>query len=124
MAARLIEADWTKFVGILNMRWHQPIARLILGAEFADAAPLLLIMIPGSFITASVSVLTVLPTGVGRVGPSLAGSAAGFLASAAAWLVPRYGAAGAAWGNTMYFIVFVIVLIPFIISILRQSHRI
>ncbi len=104
---------------------HQPITRLILGAEFSGAAPLVLIMLVGSFTSSSVSVLTILPAAVGRVWPSLAGGAAGLMASAAVivWLAPRYGAAGAAWANTTYFIAFVVVLMPFVISILRQSRR-
>ncbi len=39
--------------------------------------------------------------------------------AAAAWLAPRYGAVGAAWANTACFIAFVVVLMPFVISILR-----
>lgn len=105
--------------------FHQPITRLILGAEFSGAAPLVLIMLVGSFVSSSVSVLTILPAAAGRVWPSLAGSAAGLVASVAviAWLVPRYGAGGAAWANTAYFIVFVLVLMPYAISILRHSRR-
>ncbi len=38
--------------------FHQLVTRLILGAEFSGAAPLLLIMIPGSFVATSVSVLS------------------------------------------------------------------
>ncbi len=105
--------------------FHQPVTRLVLGAEFSDAAPLVLIMLAGSFASSSVSALTILPAAVGRVGPSLAGEGAGLVASLAVivWLVPRYGAEGAAWANTTYFGVFVIVLAPFVISILWQSRR-
>ncbi len=105
--------------------FHQPITRLILGPEFGNAAPLVLIMLIGSFAASSVSVLTILPAAAGRIGPSLAGTAAGLVASVAiiVWLAPRYGAAGAAWANTAYFIAFVVVLIPFVIAILRQRGQ-
>ncbi len=105
--------------------FHQPITRLILGAEFAGTAPSLLVMIPGAFVSTSVSVLTVLPAAVGRIRPSLAAAAAGLVASVAVivGLAPLYGAEGAAWAYTTYFIVFVLVLMPFVISTLRQSRR-
>ena len=105
--------------------FHQPITRFILGAEFSEAAPLVLIMLVGSFVSSSVSLLTILPAAVGRVWPSVAGAVGGLAASFAiiVWLAPQYGAAGAAWANTAYFIVFVAVLLPCIISILRPSHR-
>ncbi len=105
--------------------FHQPITRFILGAEFSGAAPLVLIMLVGSFVSSSVSLLTILPAAMGRVWPSVAGAAGGLAASFAiiVWLAPRYGAEGAAWANTAYFIVFVAVLLPCIILILRQSHR-
>ncbi len=105
--------------------FHQPITRLILGAEFSGAAPLVLIMLVGSFVSSSVSALTILPAAAGRVWPSVAGAGGGLAASFAiiVWLAPRYGAEGVAWANTAYFIVFVVVLMPFAISILRHTYR-
>ena len=105
--------------------FHESIIRLILGPGFSGASQLLLIMIPGSFIFAGMSVLNILPAATGRVSPSLSGATAGFLVSAAMilWLVPPYGAKGAAWANTAYFIVFAVVIIPFVVSILRRSYQ-
>lgn len=102
-----------------------PITQLIVGTEFSGATPLLLIMIPGSFVATSSSVLSVLPVATGRFWPLLASTTAGIVASVVAivWLVPLYGAAGAAWANTTYFLVEVIVLTPFIVSILRRSYQ-
>ena len=39
------------------------------------------------------------------------------------WLVPLRGAEGAAWANTTYYGVIALILIPFIISTLRQSRH-
>ena len=112
-------------LGLLTVL-REPITRLILGAEFSDTAPLLLIMIPGSFVAASNSVLSVLPVATGRVWPSLLATTASFAALVAAivWLVPLYGAKGAAWANTIYFMVGFLVFVPFTISIIRRSYRI
>ncbi len=106
--------------------FHQPITRVILGAEFSGAAPLALIMVIGSFVSSCVSTLTILPAAAGRVWPSLAGSGIGLVSSLAiiVWLAPSHGAVGAAWANTAYFIAFVAVVTPSAISILRQSRYI
>ena len=105
--------------------FHQPITRLILGAEFSDAAPLLLIMILGAFAANSISALTVLPAAVGRVLPPLSAEIGGLVVFIAliVWLVPLRGAEGAAWANTVYYSVITLIFVPFIISTLRQSRR-
>ena len=105
--------------------FHQPIAWLFLGEEFSGAAPLLLVMIFGAFAVNSISALAVLPTAVGRVWPSLAGEMGGLAVFVAVlvWLVPLRGAEGAAWANTTYYGVIALILVPSIISTLRQSRR-
>ncbi len=110
--------------GILAI-FHQPITRLFLGDEFAGVAPLLLILIPGGFFLSSIAGLAALPAAVGRAWPRLAGETAGLLAFAVIllWLTPTQGATGAAWGNTAYYATIGLVLIPFAITILRQSRR-
>ena len=102
---------------------HEPVMRIILGSEFSGASQLLMIMIIGSSIAAGISALSVLPAAIGRARPSLVAAISGVLLSFAAilWLVPQYGATGAAWANTTYFIVFVVVLAPWVFSILRRS---
>ena len=104
--------------------FHQPIAWFLLGEEFSGAAPLLLIMIFGAFTVNSISTLTVLPAAVGRAWPALAAEMGGLAVFVAAivWLVPLLGAQGAAWANTTYYSVMALILVPFIISILRQSR--
>ncbi len=110
--------------GLLAM-FHGIVIRFILGPDFSSAGPLLLIMILGSFFATSISVLTALPAATGRIWPSLIALTGAFVVSTAAllWLVPLYGAEGAAWANTTYFMVFVVGILPFIVSILRQSYR-
>ena len=103
---------------------HKPIISLVLGDEFAEASSPLLIMIPGAFV-ASTAVYSILPVATGRTSPILVSALAGLLASIAVlvWLVPQYGAEGAAWARTTYSLVSAVVLVPFIVSILRQSYR-
>ena len=104
---------------------HKPIIGLVLGDGFAEASSPLLIMIPGAFV-ASTAVYSILPVATGRTSPMLVSMIAGLVASVGVlvWLVPQYGAEGAAWARTTYSLVSAVVLLPFIVSILRQSYRI
>ena len=110
--------------GILAI-FHRPLTALALGHEFADAAPLLLIMCLGSFIVTGISALTALPAAAGRIRPTLTAEAAGLAAFAAAmlWLAPQHGATGAAWAHLAYAIAFILVLIPAAAAILKQCQR-
>ena len=105
--------------------FHQPIAWFFLGDEFSGGAPLLLIMIFGAFAVNSISALTVLPAAVGRAWPMLAAEIGGFATFVAGivWLVPLYGAEGAAWANTTYYSAIALILVPFIVATLRRSRR-
>ncbi len=71
------------------------------------------------------SALAVLPAAVGRVWPLLAGQMGAFAVFVAVlvWLIPLHGAEGAAWANTTYYGVIALILLPFAISILRESRR-
>ena len=104
---------------------HKPIIGLVLGDGFAEASSPLLIMIPGAFV-ASTAVYSILPVATGRNSPMLVSMIAGLVAFVAVmvWLVPQYGAEGAAWARTTYSLVATLALTPFVVSILRQSHRI
>ena len=105
--------------------FREPMIQLILGGDFSGAAPLLLILIPFAFVASSAAVLNVLPVATGRAWQTTGALAAGLAASAAAmvWLAPLYGAEGAAWARTTYTIVSTLILLPFAISVLRQSYR-
>ncbi len=124
MSSLVSFASAAALFGLLAV-FHRPIARLLLGEEFAGVSQLLLIMISGAFAANSISALAALPAAAGWVWPSVAGEMAGLTASIAVivWLAPVRGAEGAAWANAAYFIVFAVVSIPFAISILRQSRR-
>ena len=102
---------------------RQPVIRFILGAEFAGAAPLLLIMLPGAFTAAGFAALTTLPAAAGRIRPSLLATLAGLAAviGVILALAPRYGAVGAAGANTAYWLAFTAALTPSVIAMLRAS---
>ncbi len=104
---------------------HQPVIRFVLGPEFSAAAPLLLIMLLGAFLSAALSAVTVLPAAAGRIRPSLTATLVGLAVKAAALiaLAPRYGAIGAAWASAAYFIAFTAILTPWALATLRQSNN-
>lgn len=104
----------------------EPVILLLFGDEFPGAVRPLLIMLPGVFAVASISVLAALPAAMGHIRPSLIAGMTGCLAFLVAilWLVPMYGVEGAAWAKTIHNLFVVVVLIAFLIPILRQSFRI
>ena len=104
---------------------HKPIIRLVLGDDFAEASSPLLILIPGAFV-AGTAAYGVLPVATGRNWPILVSALGALTASTLTlvWLVPQYGAEGAAWARTIYSLVWALTLTPFVISILRQSYGI
>ncbi len=108
--------------GLLTL-FRQPIINIVSGEDFSEASSLVLIMIPG-IAMASVAVFTTLPTAMGRIFPSFLSTAAGLVAFVASimWLTPRHGAAGGAWARTIYFLVATAAILPFVVSILRQTH--
>ena len=104
---------------------REPVVRVLLGAEFAGAAPVMLILIPGALLDAT-AVYERLPIAIGRLGPIMVSMAVGLAVCVflAVLLMPLYGAEGAAWSRTAYSVVYVGVLAPFVISILRRSRRV
>ena len=108
--------------GLLAL-FREPIIRLFLGDEFAGAAPLLLILILGTFPSALAFIS--LPAALGRVGPLILSATvrlAVFLVTML-WMVPEYGAEGMAWARTISGLVGFLIIASFAISILRQSFR-
>ncbi len=106
--------------------FRDPVIRLFLGEGFSGVASLLLILIPAAVFSSSMAVLGALPLAAGRAWPSLLSILVGLVVSIPffMWLVPVYGAEGAAWARTTYSWVLALVLIPFSMAILRQSYRI
>ena len=106
--------------------FHQFVIQSILGLEFADSESLLLIMVPGAFAFMASSGFRLLPAATGRAMPSLVATALalGTMVISMSAFVPIYGAAGAAWSRTLYFLVWVSVTTFFTFQIIRQSrHR-
>ena len=103
---------------------REPVANLLLGGEFTGAATVMLFLIPGALLDAT-AVYGRLPIAIGRIGSNMTAMLAGLAVFAvlALLLMPQYGAEGAAWSRTAYSLVYVAVLAPFVISILRESSR-
>ena len=110
---------------LLLLAFHRPIINIMLGEEFADSARLLIIMIPGALVFTSITALYILPAATGRAIPSLVWHLAALAVqtSILLFLLPQYGAVGAAWANTSYFLVWGVVAIPFAVSVLRRSYH-
>ena len=103
---------------------REPVVRALLGEEFAGATPVMLILIPGALLDAT-AVYERLPIAIGRLGPITVSKAVGLAICVvlALLLMPLYGAEGAAWSRTAYSVVYVVVLAPFVVSILRRSRH-
>ncbi len=104
---------------------HEPIIRLLLGPGFEGASRPLLFLLPGALAFAGVAALYVLPAATGRILPHLASSSAALAAMVVALvaLAPRYGAEGAAWANSIGWIVFAAVMVPFAVAVLRRTRH-
>ncbi len=110
----------------LLLAFHQPIIRILLGPDFAEAASPLLFMLPGAFIFTGIAALYVVPTATGRATPHLVAMSAAVAAQAIVivLLAPSHGANGAAWAATAHSLVFAATMIPFVVPTLRQTRKI
>lgn len=99
------------------------IAVLFLGPAFSGVGSLILILIPGAFVT-SLAVLDMLPIVAGRAWPSLLSLSSGLAVSVLAilLLVPSQGVEGGAWARTTLSVVSFLVIVPFIMETLRRSR--
>ena len=105
--------------------FHGAIIRVLLGSSFEEAARPLLFLLPGALAFAAVASLHVLPAATGRATPHFVSSAAALAAQVIAivTLARVHGAEGAAWANTIYFLVFAAAITPFAVATLRRSCR-
>ena len=113
-------------VGFAVLAWlSEEIATAVLGVEFAGVAPLILLLIPGALVSAF-AVPSTLPIAVGRPFPALLSSLSGLLALlVAVWLlVPAHGVDGGALARTAVMVVSFAVLVPVIVSTIRESRQI
>ena len=103
-----------------------PAVEIVLGGEFAGAVPVMLILVPGTLVSTAAIVYGMLPLAVGRTLPNMASALTGLIVSVTVLfiLIPHHGAVGAAWARTASLTVSVLVLVPFVISTIRRSHRI
>ena len=103
--------------------FREYIVAVMLGDDFMAVTSPLLIMTVGSLVAAGVSPLTTLPVAAGRISPSLVfvGSCLVVTLAVILWLVPGYGAEGAAWANTIGLLASTATLIPFITLMLRRG---
>jgi O-antigen/teichoic acid export membrane protein len=97
------------------------IIRVVLGPGFAEAAPATLILLISGIILLSMTPASCLPGAVGRAGPALRAVIVALPLQVALmfFLVPRFGAIGAAWSNVGYFVAWSLALAPSIFEILR-----
>ena len=104
---------------------HGQVIEIMLGQRFEEAAQPLLILLPGALAFASVSAVYVLPAATGRITPQLASTLLTLVAMVAVLTViaPRYGAVGAAWANSIGWLVFALAMIPFAVVTLRRTYR-
>lgn len=102
---------------------HETVISVMLGPAFEDAALPLLALIPGAFAFAVIAPVYILPAATGRALPHLTAAALALTAMAAAilTLAPSYGAAGAAWANTIGWVTFAVAFVPFIVATLRRK---
>lgn len=105
--------------------FREPIVRLVLGEAFLESASLLLILIAGAFASNSTAPFVSLPLAAGRAAPYLWARAAALSIAIPAyvWLPSAYGAEGAAFARLTHVFVFLLVIVPFAASTLRQSRR-
>ena len=107
--------------------FQEPVVRLLLGDEFAQATPLVLILAVGGVLAAASSPLSGLCVATGRTWGVVAPMLLGLLAAVIAllWLVPIWGTEGAAWARNVHYMVAVPVSLMFAVSVLRQcSHKV
>ena len=105
---------------------HGQIIEIMLGRSFEEAARPLLILLPGALAFASVSALYILPASTGRITPQVVSTTLTLVAMTGALLVlaPHYGAEGAAWANSIGWLVFAATMIPSAVATLRRTNRV
>jgi O-antigen/teichoic acid export membrane protein len=100
------------------------IVQVVLGEDFAPAVPTLRVLMISAVILLAMSPLYSLPSAAGRAAPALQSvlAALGVQTVMILWLVPRYGALGAAWANVAYVSTWALVLTPSILAVLKHKN--
>ena len=99
------------------------IVRIVLGPEFMPAVDIVRVLMISAVIVLVMTPVYSLPAAVGRAGPALWATVAAIAVQAAAiyWLVPTIGAIGAAWSNVIYFVVWMVFMLPSVLDVLRDT---
>ena len=99
---------------------------VVLGNGFAEGVDTLLFLVPGAFAFSTITALHVLPVATGQGAPALIAQLIALVAQVVALfvLVPWYGANGAAWAYSIFFVVYLVAIAPFALNVLRRSHGI
>ena len=102
-----------------------PVVEIVLGKEFSAAASVMLILIPGALIGTIVATYGRMPLAIGRTLPNLLSALVALVISASLliFLLPSFGAEGAAWSRLAYTLAIMITLAPFAASIIRRSYQ-
>jgi O-antigen/teichoic acid export membrane protein len=103
----------------------ETVIRVVFGQAFLPANDVVRVLVISATLTFTMIPLYSLPAATGNAGPALKAAAAAVCVQLTAIfiLVPRYGVVGAAWANVAYSIVWVLVLIPSILSILHKADE-
>lgn len=98
------------------------LVHLVLGPAFLPGVPIIRVLAIGALATTVMTPLYALPTAVGRAGPALTALVLAIAAQIGLMiaLVPCWGATGAAWARVAYVAVWMLVLLPQILHLLRR----
>lgn len=97
----------------------------VLGNAYKEGVQALVFLALGAFAFSTIAALHVLPAATGRGVPAMVAQLIALAAQVVALLilVPRYGANGAAWAYSFFFVVYLIAIIPFSLTVLRRCRR-
>ncbi len=100
-----------------------PVVEIVLGDAFSGAAPVILILVPGALIGATVGIYGRMPLAIGRTLPNMLSSFVALIVSVALLLLllPSLGSEGAAWSRLAYTLAIVVTLTPFVVAILKRE---
>lgn len=112
------------FVGLGLWFGSDTIIKVIFGNKFLPAKDIVMIMALSAVIMIVMSPIYSLPAAVGKAGPAFYSVIFAVIVQIILmfYLVPKYGAIGAAWSNVAYVITWAVILIPSIIKILRNNR--
>lgn len=102
-----------------------PLITLLFGSEYSSATPLFQVLAWGYMLSLFINPASIVLFRLNKPQYAALGNGIQFLAGVILYttLIPRYGAPGAAWSNAVVSIAGSLVIIPAVISLLRQPDR-